>query len=242
MSQVDTLKFSANDLLAAQRLFPDDSVPHMRVYEHPNYTGKSKVIFQHEAWSKLTSNGFNDIISSIRVYGGAKFKVFEHKDNGGRELIIDQNIIDMRNAGFNDLISSITWAERKVALKSALNGQYARVAYDEPNNPLYSDRSGIREWETFTMINIDNGHVALKGYDGQYVCAEIEGSSRAVCNRGSAAQWETFDFMDYSSTGMFTFRTHKLDWSHYNYLRSDTFTSGNANIGTGCLFYVIDLQ
>ena len=241
MSQVDTLKFSADDILAAQRLFPDDSVPHMRIYEHSNYTGRSKVIFQHESWPNLSSNGFNDIISSVRVYGGAKFKAFENKDNGGRKLIIENNISNMSNVGFNDIISSITWAERKVALKSALNGRYARVAYDEPNNPLYCDRTSIREWETLSLINLDNGHVALRGYNGQYVCAENEGDSRAVCNRDAVLQWETFDFIDYYSTGMFSFRTHRLDWSHYNYLRSDSFASGNVNMGTGCLFYVIDL-
>jgi hypothetical protein len=89
--------------------------------------------------------------------------------------------------------------ENKVAFR-AYNGQYV-CAEGGGGRELVANRGEAREWETFILNDasmmpalkpVAERKIALRAYNGQYVCAEGGGGGQVVANRGEARQWETF--------------------------------------------------
>lgn len=103
-------KFSIGDIVAAQVVYPP-SGPHIVVYQHKNYTGKSYTIVKGQYVKKdvLKRFGVHDNISSIRVRNGGKVVVYEHNYNKGGSLYINSNRRNLKGYSFNDIISSISW-------------------------------------------------------------------------------------------------------------------------------------
>jgi hypothetical protein len=81
-----------------------------------------------------------------------------------------------------------------VALR-AHNGQYV-VAEGGGGRELRADRPGVREWETFKLIELGGSRVALRANDGSYVAAEGGGGGPLVANRRDIRAWETFERID----------------------------------------------
>ena len=76
----------------------------IQVFEHTNFSGRSVRV--GGAVPNLQAYGFNDRISSIRVYNGA-WEVCEHANYQGRCLVINRDIYNLNQMNFAGAISSI---------------------------------------------------------------------------------------------------------------------------------------
>jgi hypothetical protein len=87
------------------------------VYEHVNYQGHSQCWDSGEEIDDLQSIGWNDGISSVRVFGGTRVAFYEHSEFDGQRLIVDHDIPDLTqvraggNSNWNDRISSVRVGE-----------------------------------------------------------------------------------------------------------------------------------
>ena len=111
-----------------------------------------------------------------------------------------------------------------VSLQSLYNDKFlcADLNYG-PNAPLYANRDAVgydangNSWELFDLIEYDDGTYALKAHaTWKYVCAENNGTSRAVANRDSAQEWETFYVsIDVNRYGTFCNIKYPVDYGKY---------------------------
>ena len=96
----------------------------------------------------------------------------------------------------------------------APNGKY--VCADLGNhNLLYATKDHCLRWETFTLIQLNNGQSGFKSCENKFVTAEIESKDEITSTREKMKEWETFNLQ-------------KIDNSHYtikaingNYLTVD---------------------
>lgn len=80
--------------------------PYVVLYEHGKYDGKPLTLWGNTP--RLDgSRHFNDKVSSIKLFNGAKVKLYENKDYKGRGLYIENNISRMSEYNFNDIASSL---------------------------------------------------------------------------------------------------------------------------------------
>jgi Beta/Gamma crystallin len=77
------------------------------VYEHAGFGGNSQCFGFGDDERDLRSVGWNDKISSIRVFGRSRVAAYEHNNFGGQEIVIDQDVPDLSRMGWNDRISSL---------------------------------------------------------------------------------------------------------------------------------------
>lgn len=80
--------------------------PRACFYEHTGYGGASFCIAAGDSLGNFTSAGFNDVVSSIRLFGGASVQVCEHAGFGGSCVTWNSNKSDLTASGWNDIISS----------------------------------------------------------------------------------------------------------------------------------------
>jgi hypothetical protein len=86
-----------------------------------------------------------------------------------------------------------------IALKAANN------AYVSSNAGLEDDRAGILiadrpeagEWETFELVDLGGGKVALRASNGKFVCADRSIGGLLVANRDTVGDWETFELLSF---------------------------------------------
>jgi Peptidase inhibitor family I36 len=76
------------------------------VYEDINYGGRSQCWNADEEERNLNGRGWNDRISSIRVYGGARIEVYRDADYRGQRLRIERDSADLGAINWSDQISS----------------------------------------------------------------------------------------------------------------------------------------
>lgn len=62
----------------------------------------------------------------------------------------------------------------------------------QPFGLLVATRQQIGAWETFTLEPLDEGYVALRAANGQYVCADQALGGLLVANRAAVGPWERF--------------------------------------------------
>ena len=74
-------------------------------YEDINFEGRYFCAREGTSTTKVPS-GTNDEISSIRIFGRARVVVFKDPNFRGQSRQFDSNMADLRQAGFNDRISS----------------------------------------------------------------------------------------------------------------------------------------
>ncbi|MGF7036860.1 hypothetical protein M2273_000094 [Mucilaginibacter lappiensis] len=67
------------------------------------------------------------------------------------------------------------------------------VGGENGNGPMYCNVPHGDVWETFTVINVGSGKVALRSM-GKYVSSE-NGASALTCNRTAIGPWEAFDYV-----------------------------------------------
>jgi hypothetical protein len=83
-------------------------------YQDPNFSGNYFCLKVGERWPAVPA-GFNDRITSIRVFGRARLRVFNASDFGGVSLFLDHDVNDLRripvnndrDKNWNDRISSL---------------------------------------------------------------------------------------------------------------------------------------
>jgi hypothetical protein len=76
------------------------------IYEDINYGGRSQCWNANEEERNLNGRGWNDRISSIRVYGRARVEVYRDADYRGQRLRIDRDAPDLGAINWSDQISS----------------------------------------------------------------------------------------------------------------------------------------
>ncbi len=87
------------------------------VYQHVNFQGNSQCWNAGDIEPDLRNVGWNDGISSIRVFGGTRVAVYEHDNFQGQRLVIERDIPDLTAVGtnggsnWNDRISSLRVGE-----------------------------------------------------------------------------------------------------------------------------------
>ncbi|MBN1798172.1 MAG: hypothetical protein JW822_06330 [Spirochaetales bacterium] len=111
-----------------------------------------------------------------------------------------------------------------VALQSLASGKYlcADLSYG-PDAPLYVNRDGVGydsrgiSWEHFDLIEFDDGSYAIRAHaTGKYVCAENNGTTRAVANRDWVQEWETFYVsIDVNRGGIYCYIKYPADYGKY---------------------------
>ena len=81
-------------------------------------------------------------------------------------------------------------------------------AEEEGKQSLIPNRIQIGPWETFTLIDLGRGNVALQSHaNNRYVCAEDGGKSPLIANRDAIGPWETFKV------------TNLWEWSNKIYIK-----------------------
>lgn len=95
-------------------------------YKDANFGNQYFCMHPGERWPVLP-RGFNDQISSIRIFGDARVRIFNDANFGGASLLIDQDIYNLKQVplapgshkNWNDRISAIAvfrgrdeWEER----------------------------------------------------------------------------------------------------------------------------------
>lgn len=80
--------------------------PRACFFEHAGYGGASFCIAAGDSLGNFTAAGFNDVVSSIRLYGGAGVQVCEHAGFGGACQAFSSNKSNLTALGWNDIISS----------------------------------------------------------------------------------------------------------------------------------------
>jgi hypothetical protein len=76
------------------------------VYEDINYGGRSQCWNAGEDEDNLNGRGWNDRISSIRVFGRARVEVYRDADYRGQRLRLDRDAADLGAINWSDQISS----------------------------------------------------------------------------------------------------------------------------------------
>ena len=76
------------------------------VYEDINYGGRSQCWNADEEERNLNGRGWNDRISSIRVYGRARIEVYRDADYRGQRMRIERDSADLGTINWSDQISS----------------------------------------------------------------------------------------------------------------------------------------
>lgn len=61
--------------------------------------------------------------------------------------------------------------------------------------------AGDIRWQNYDVERLGNGQVALRAWDGKYVCAEGGGGRELVANRDVIGSWETFGLIDLGGGG-----------------------------------------
>lgn len=136
---------------------------------------------------------------------------------------------------------------KKVAFKSKNSGKYLCADLDYgPDAPLYCNRDAIGLWETFYWIEFenDNGdgyHALLSCATGKYVCAENDGTSRAVANREWVREWEQFYiYGKYLGGGQFaTIISYPRKSGKYNKFNVETMIPDSKDIYTSFFDMII---
>jgi hypothetical protein len=76
------------------------------VYEDVNYGGRSQCWNADEEERNLSGTGWNDRISSIRVFGRARIEIYRDADYRGQRLRLDRDQPDLGGVNWSDQISS----------------------------------------------------------------------------------------------------------------------------------------
>lgn len=79
---------------------------------------------------------------------------------------------------------------QKIQLK-AFNGKYV-CADASKNNLLFANRNEAYGWETFSLINFDDGKSALYSNSNKFLCAELNSLKEITATRESIGNWESF--------------------------------------------------
>ena len=190
------------------------------LYEHSNYGGWAVSLEEglYDYKDILAKGIVNDQISSLRVSDGYKVTIYDDEGFKGKskEFTSDASYVGDE---MNDKTSSIKIEKinnqtstttsyntvklpnGKYSIKSVVNEKYV-AAENGGSDPIVANRDSYGgSWETFYLINNDDGTVSLKAdANNKYVCAVLDEENQLVPRSESVGTWEKFQIYKISDT------------------------------------------
>ena len=184
-----------------EKLGDETSSAKATFYENSNYSGWSVALSEGRYdYSTMVSKGIkNDQISSVKVADGYKVTLYNDAGFAGSKKTL---FTDASGLGdFNDKTSAIVIEKVEKAdfnnsnayITSIANGQVV-CAENGGSETIVANRSSCGgAWETFQIVNNDDGTVSLKSIaNGKYVCAVIDENNQLLPRSESVGTWEKF--------------------------------------------------
>ena len=184
-----------------EKLGDETSSAKATFYENSNYSGWSVALSEGRYdYGTMISKGIkNDQISSIKVADGYKVTLYNDEGFAGSKKTL---LTDASGLGdFNDKTSAIVIEKVEKAdfnnsntyIRSIANGQVV-CAENGGSETIVANRSSCGgAWETFQIVNNDDGTVSLKSIaNGKYVCAVIDENNQLLPRSESVGTWEKF--------------------------------------------------
>ena len=190
------------------------------LYEHSNYGGWAVSLEEgsYDYKDILAKGIVNDQISSLRVSDGYKVTIYDDEGFKGtsKEFTSDASYVGDE---MNDKTSSIKIEKinnqtstttsyntvklpnGKYSIKSVANEKYV-AAENGGSETIVANRDSYGgSWETFYLINNDDGTVSLKAdANNKYVCAVLDEENQLVPRSESVGTWEKFQIYKISDT------------------------------------------
>ncbi|MCQ5339699.1 DUF7910 domain-containing protein [Eubacterium ventriosum] len=190
------------------------------LYEHSNYGGWAVSLEEgsYDYKDILAKGIVNDQISSLRVSDGYKVTIYDDEGFKGKskEFTSDASYVGDE---MNDKTSSIKIEKinnqtstttsyntvklpnGKYSIKSVANEKYVATE-NGGSDPIVANRDNYSgSWETFYLINNDDGTVSLKAdANNKYVCAVLDEENQLVPRSESVGTWEKFQIYKISDT------------------------------------------
>ena len=182
------------------------------LYEHSNYGGW-RVSLEEGSYDykDILAKGIaNDQISSLRVSDGYKVTIYDDEGFKGKskEFTSDASYVGDE---MNDKTSSIKIEKinnqtstttsyntvklpnGKYSIKSVANEKYVATE-NGGSDPIVANRDSYGgSWETFYLINNDDGTVSIKAdANNKYVCAVLDEENQLVPRSDNVGTWEKF--------------------------------------------------
>ena len=184
-----------------EKLGDETSSAKATFYENSNHSGWSVALSEGRYdYGTMISKGIkNDQISSIKVADGYKVTLYNDAGFAGSKKTL---FTDASGLGdFNDKTSAIVIEKVEKAdfnnsnayITSIANGQVV-CAENGGSETIVANRSSCGgAWETFQIVNNDDGTVSLKSIaNGKYVCAVIDENNQLLPRSESVGTWEKF--------------------------------------------------
>lgn len=184
-----------------EKLGDETSSAKATFYENSNYSGWSVALSEGRYdYGTMVSKGIkNDQISSVKVADGYKVTLYNDVGFAGSKKTL---FTDASGLGdFNDKTSAIVIEKVEKAdfnnsnayITSIANGQVV-CAENGGSETIVANRSSCGgAWETFQIVNNDDGTVSLKSIaNGKYVCAVIDENNQLLPRSESVGTWEKF--------------------------------------------------
>ena len=184
-----------------EKLGDEPSSAKATVYENSNHSGWSVALSEGRYdYGTMISKGIkNDQISSVKVADGYKVTLYNDERFAGNKKTL---FTDASGLGdFNDKTSAIVIEKVEKAdfnnsnayITSIANGQVV-CAENGGSETIVANRSSCGgAWETFQIVNNDDGTVSLKSIaNGKYVCAVIDENNQLLPRSESVGTWEKF--------------------------------------------------
>ena len=190
------------------------------LYEHSNYGGWAVSLEEGSYdYKDILAKGIaNDQISSLRVSDGYKVTIYDDEGFKGtsKEFTSDASYVGNE---MNDKTSSIKIEKinnqtstttsyntvklpnGKYSIKSVANEKYVATE-NGGSDPIVANRDSYGgSWETFYLINNDDGTVSIKAdANNKYVCAVLDEENQLVPRSDNVGTWEKFQIYKISDT------------------------------------------
>lgn len=98
--------------------------------------------------------------------------------------------------GSGNKVSLLSWQ----GLFSAQNGG---------GNDVYANRPQVGDWETWTLVDNNDGTVSFESFNGNYLSAQLGGGTALYVNRTTIGTWEKFYVVNLPD-GKIALKTHDL--------------------------------
>ncbi|HDI3294265.1 TPA: peptidase inhibitor family I36 protein [Vibrio cholerae] len=225
-------------------------------FEHPDYHGR-RLCFKNGTDIDLWANGFNDMVSSVKVRADYGLRLYENSNFSGRRMTISGNISNL-GSQFNDIASSA----RAFMTSSTFDKTILAIGSDPQlfctsncNQNLTEDmaRQNVQLAIESMLTNNDvnsifiNGDLTEYGHGNEWTAFF---NSMAIVNNRASLYWGLGNH-DYLNNQGDTYqnnayvRTMRNIWEHLSKMTSIVYDATVNNSGhwviSGSLGYAVDL-
>ena len=113
----------------------------------------------------------------------------------------EKAIIGIRDLTNGDLTTAANLeytSAKRIKLKT-INEKYV-CADGSINNILIANRDTAKNWETFSLVLLENGKCAIQAYNNRFCCAELDHNNEITATREKIGAWETFSLITVGDT------------------------------------------